>query len=314
MCAGNLPSTCERAWGALFGTHAKMSTVYLNGSFMPKDEAKISPDDRGFLLGDGLYEVTPFYEGVPFGFDRHLERLSKGLAWLRIDFDVESLIDMHHGLIEKNGLEGADRSMVYMQLTRGAAPRTHYFPEGDVIPTIYASAKEWSRPSDEAWQRGFTAVTVPDRRWSRVDIKTICLLPNAMAFQDAKDRGADDAILVRDGVAIEGAHQNFWGVYGGAVVTHPTTGHILPGITRAIVLEEARAAGIPVEERPIQVEDLPCANELFFTGTTGEVRPISQVDGVTIGAGGVGPITQKLSDAFLARVNAVKEGAATAAS
>ena len=283
-----------------------MSTVFLNGAFMPKAEAMISPDDRGFLLGDGLYEVTPFYEGVPFGLSEHMARLNRGLCYLRIDYDISMLEDMHRQLIAKNGLEGAERSMVYMQLTRGVAPRTHYFPEGEVTPTIYASAKEWSRPADDAWNRGFTAATVPDRRWSRVDIKTICLLPNAMAFQAAKDMGADDAILVRDGVAIEGAHQNFWGVFGGTIVTHPTTGHILPGITRGVLLEEARGAGMPVEERPIQVEDLAWADELFFTGTTGEVRPVVEVDGTPVGNGQVGDVTRQLSDLFLGRIAAAK--------
>lgn len=279
-----------------------MSIVYLNGEYLPKEEAKISPDDRGFLLGDGLYEVTPFYIGEPFGMDGHLTRLRRGLDWLRIDADLEALATMNRELIERNGLRNAQRSMVYMQITRGVAPRTHYFPETEVTPTVYAFAKEWSRPADEVWDRGFSAATVPDRRWSRVDIKTICLLPNALAFQAAKDMGADDAILVRDGVAIEGAHQNFWGVFDGAVVTHPTTGYILPGITRAVVLELARGMGLPVEERPIQVEDLAHADELFFTGTTGEVRPIASVDGRPVGGGGVGPLTRRLSEAFLEHV------------
>lgn len=283
-----------------------MSTVFLNGAFIPKGEAFVSVDDRGFLLGDGLYEVTPFYEGVPFGAEAHRERLQKGLDWMRISYDVSSLEEMHRTLIAKNGLEGTDRSLVYMQITRGVAPRTHYFPEGDVTPTIYAYAKEWSRPPDEVWQRGFSAVTVPDRRWSRVDVKTICLLPNVMAFQAARDVGADDAILVRDGVAIEGAHQNFWGVFGGVAVTHPTSHHILAGITRGVVLEAARSIGVPVEERPIPVEDLATAEELFFTGTTGEVRPVVEVDGRPVGDGRVGPVTHRLSDAFLARVEATK--------
>lgn len=291
-----------------------MSTVFLNGSYLPKEEASISVDDRGFLLGDGIYEVTPFYEGVPFGMDRHLDRLERGLAWLRIDFDIGSLVDMHRTLISENGLDEADRSMVYLQITRGVAPRTHYFPEGDVTPTIYSYAKEWSRPADEVWNHGFTAATVPDRRWSRVDIKTICLLPNAMAFQDAKDAGADDAILVRDGVAIEGAHQNFWGVFGDTVVTHPTTGYILPGITRGVVLEEARSADIAVDERPIQVEELVLADELFFTGTTGEIRPIVEVDGRPVGDGRVGPMTRRLSEAFLGRIEATKKAARAVAS
>jgi D-alanine transaminase len=286
-----------------------MSIVYLNGEYLPKEEAKISPDDRGFLLGDGLYEVTPFYEGVPFGLDGHMARLLRGLCFMRMDFDVSVLEAMHRTLIAKNGLERADRSMVYMQITRGAAPRTHYFPEGDVQPTVYAFAKAWSRPDEERWNRGFTAATVPDRRWSRVDIKTICLLPNAIAFQDAKDRGADDAILVRDGIAIEGAHQNFWAVFGDTAVTHPMTNNILPGITRAIVLEEARKAGMKVEERPIQIEDLAHADEAFFTGTTGEVRPVVSIDGRPVGKGAVGDVTRRLSDLFLARVEAVKREA-----
>lgn len=284
-----------------------MTTVYLNGEYIPKAEAKISPDDRGFLLGDGLYEVTPFYEGVPFGLDGHLQRLLRGLCFMRIDFDVSGLEAMHRELIVRNGLEDADRSMVYMQITRGVAPRTHYFPETPVEPTVYGFAKEWSRPPDDVWNRGFTAATVPDRRWSRVDIKTICLLPNAIGFQDAKEKGADDAILVRDGVAIEGAHQNFWAVFGDTAVTHPITGHILPGITRGIVLEEARAADVPVEERPIYIEELQWASECFFTGTTGEVRPVVEIDGRPVGDGRVGDVTRRLSDLFLERVEATKK-------
>lgn len=283
-----------------------MDTVYLNGEYIPKADAKISPDDRGFLLGDGLYEVTPFYEGVPFGLDRHLQRLLKGLCFLRIDYDVSGLEEMHRQLIARNGLDDADRSMVYMQITRGAAPRTHYFPETAVEPTVYAFAKTWSRPPDDVWERGFTAATVPDRRWSRVDIKTICLLPNALGFQEAKDRGADDAIFVRDGVAIEGAHQNFWAVFGDTAVTHPVTGHILPGITRGVLLEEAGAAGMSVEERPIYVEELQWATECFFTGTTGEVRPVVEIDGKAVGDGKVGEVTRKLSEVFLERVEATK--------
>jgi D-alanine transaminase len=204
--------------------------------------------------------------------------------------------------------------MVYLQLTRGAAPRTHYFPPGDVAPTVYAYAKEWSRPADEIWGKGFTAVTVPDRRWMRVDIKTVCLLPNVLAYQAAHDAGADDAILVRDGVAIEGAHQNFYGVFDGTVVTHPTTNLILPGITRGVLLELATEAGIPVEERAIPVEELAAADELFFSGTTGEVRPCVQVDGRPVGSGDVGPVTSRLSEAFLARVEASKAAAAATVS
>lgn len=290
-----------------------MSTVFLNGKYLPKDQATISPDDRGFLLADGIYEVTPFYEGVPFALDRHMERLRRGLAWMRIDQDPAGLPEVHRRLIEENGLADAPTSMVYLQITRGVAPRTHYFPVEPVTPTVYAFAKAWSRPSPERWAKGFTAATVPDRRWGRVDIKTICLLPNVMGFQDAIEAGADDAILVRDGVALEGAHQNFWGVFDGTVVTHPRTNHVLPGITRGIVLEVARDLGLPVEERPIMVEELSEADELFFTGTTAEVRPCVEVDGRGVGDGSAGPITRTLSAAFRERVAESRETAGVAA-
>ena len=287
-----------------------MSTVYLNGEYLPKAEARVSVDDRGFLLGDGVYEVASFYEGVPLCMDRHLARLERSLAALRIGYDIERLEETLLELIAANGLQSADRSLVYLQITRGAAPRTHYFPEQPVAPTVYAYAKAWSRPADEVWNRGFTAITVPDRRWMRVDIKTICLLPNGLAYQDARDAGADDAILVRDGVAIEGTHQNFWGVFGGTVVTHPESNLILSGITRSVVLEVAHELGLPASERAIQVEDLPGADELFFTGTTSEVRPCVEVDGKRIGEGRTGPVTRALSDGFLAYVARTKEAAA----
>ncbi|HSG08411.1 MAG TPA: D-amino acid aminotransferase [Longimicrobiales bacterium] len=289
-----------------------MSTVYLNGEYLPKDEAKISVDDRGFLLADGVYEVTCFYEGVPFYQDRHLARLRRGLEWMRIPFEAQVMDEVSRQLIALNALEGAVTSLVYLQITRGVAPRTHYFPKEPVTPTVYAFAKAWERPAPGRWDQGFSAQTVPDRRWGRVDIKTICLLPNVLGFQEALDAGADDAILVKDGVALEGAHQNFWGVFGGTVVTHPVTQIILPGITRGVVLEVAGEQGIPVEERPIQVEDLARADELFFTGTTGEVRPCVKVDGRPVGNGAVGPVTRALSDGFLERVERVKQEARAA--
>jgi len=143
-----------------------MSIVFLDGDFIHKDEAKISPDDRGFLLADGVYEVTPFYSGVPFGLDRHMARLERGLAWMRIHYSLDGLEDIHNRLIRANDLQDAPTSYVYLQITRGAAPRTHYFPQDDVEPTVYAFARTWQRPSPERWARGFSAVTVPDRRWS----------------------------------------------------------------------------------------------------------------------------------------------------
>ncbi len=290
-----------------------MNVVYLNGRYVPKSEAAVPVEDRGFLLGDGVYEVVPFYEGVPFFMDRHLERLRFSLSEVRIDFDASTVADVARELVTKNGLDGADRSIVYVQVTRGVAPRTHYFPEQPVPPTVFGYAKAWTRPADDVWGRGFTAITVPDRRWLRVDIKTINLLPNALAFQAAKDAGVDDAILVRDGVAIEGAHQNFWAVIDGVAVTHPATNLVLAGITRGVVLEIARAEGISVAERAVQVEQLAQAQEVFFTGATGEVRPCVRVDWKPIGDGRVGPVTRALSKAFLRLMERTKDAAAAAA-
>jgi len=284
-----------------------MSTVYLNGEYVPKDEAKISVDDRGFLFADGVYEVTSFYEGVPFHYDEHMARLRRGLAWMRIDYDVERLEEIHRRLLVDNGLDTAETSIVYLQITRGVAPRSHPFPATPVPPTVYLFAKAWQRPSADVWAKGFKAVTVPDRRWARVDIKTIALLPNVLAYQAAVDAGVTDAIQVRDGVALEGAHNNLFGVFDGKLVTHPATNVILPGITRGVILDLARVNGIHVEERPILVEELADADELFFSGTTSEVRPTVELDGRPVGDGKVGPVTHALAKAFDRHIERVKE-------
>ena len=277
-----------------------MDTVYLNGEYLPRNEASVPADDRGFLLSDGIYEVTPAYGGRFFRGDRHLARMSHGLAALRIDYDTGRLPAIQKRLLEVNGLDDADFAYVYMQVTRGAAPRTHFFPPDAVEPTVYAYARPHQRPSGATWERGYRAITVPDRRWARVDIKSIALLPNVLAMQAAVDAGVNDVILVRDGVAIEGAHSNFFAVCGGAVVTHPATHQILHGITREYVLELAARVGIPVELRPLQLEELSSASEAFLTGTTTEVHPIVEIDGRPVGDGTVGPVAKRLLEAFLA--------------
>lgn len=279
-----------------------MSTVYLNGEYVPKEEARVSVEDRGFLLADGVYEVTPAYSGEFFRLDRHLERLERGLDALRIDADVGPLAEVHRRLLAENGLEDEPNSKVYLQVTRGAAQRTHGFPSPEPTPTVYAAARAWSPPSRDDWERGFSAITVPDRRWSRVDIKSIALLPNVLAQQAAVDAGVDEALFVRDGVAVEGSHANLWAVRDGTVITHPRTNHILAGVTRDTVGELAREHGHPVEERPLQVEELAAVDELFLTGTTTEVRPITEVDGRPVGPGSPGPVSRKLYAAYRRRV------------
>ena len=288
-----------------------MSTVFLNGEYLPKSEALISVDDRGFLFGDGVYEVTPAYRGTFFGLDRHFERMRKGLAELRIAFEPEALLELHHRLLAENGLQDTEVSYVYVQVTRGIAPRTHAFPSGehaDTPPSVYAFAKEYVRPSAERWDEGFTAITVPDRRWSRVDIKTINLLPNCLAQQDAVDEGVTDALLVKDGIALEGSHNNFFAVVDGTVVTHPATNVILHGITRRWVLEFCEEEGIPVDLRPLHLEELWDVDEAFFTGTTTEIRPTVRIDGRTVGDGRPGPVTRRISEGFLEMTSRVAAG------
>lgn len=282
--------------------------VYLNGRYLDASEASIPVGDRGFLFGDGIYEVSPAYRGHFFRMDGHLDRMRNGLAALRIDYDPSELVAVHDELIARNDLAGEEVAYVYVQVTRGVAPRTHAFPNPAAPPTVYAFANRYQRPSRERWGQGNQAVTVPDRRWTRVDIKSIALLPNVLAQQAAVDAGVADAIFVRDGVAIEGAHNNFFGVFSGTVVTHPETNLILPGITRSFILELAQQLGIPVEERPILVEELPEAEELFFTGTTTEVRPCIEVDGQAVGAGKVGPVSRALFAAFVAETDRIAAG------
>jgi len=276
-----------------------MELAYLNGTFLPRAEARISPDDRGFNFGDGLYEVTPFYRGRPFRLDAHLARLTRGLRELEIGGEGSAYAALHGELIERNGLGGHEMAIVYLQVTRGTAPRAHPYPDPPVPPTVWAWARPFQRPSSEEWARGYAAISVPDRRWARADLKTIQLLPNAMAQQAAKAAGATDALFVRDGLALEGGQTNVFAVLDGILVTHPASNQILHGISRAVVLEVARELGIPVEERPMTRSSLAQASELMFTGTTTEVRPTVRLDGEPVGGGEVGPVARALHEGFM---------------
>lgn len=276
-----------------------MDIVFLNGEYVPKGQAVIPVEDRGFLFGDGVYEVTPFYGGRPLRLDHHIRRLARGLRELRIGFDPSPLAGVHHELLERNRLADAEMALVYVQVTRGAAPRTHHFPDPAPSPTVFASARSFRRPTEEEWERGFSAVTVPDQRWARADLKTIQLLPNVLAQQAARDAGVTDALLVRNGLALEGSHNNVFAVMGDAVVTHPASNQILNGITREAVIEIARERGHRVEERVLPIGELRGASEVFFTGTTTEVRPTVTLDGRPVGDGAVGPVARDLQEGFL---------------
>lgn len=276
-----------------------MSVVHLNGDYLHAGEAKISVNDRGFLFGDGVYEVTPAYRGRLFRWPQHLTRMRKGLAALGIDFDAAALEAVKRELLARNGLDDVPAAYVYVQVTRGVAPRTHAFPDPPVPPSVYGFANRYDRPAREVWERGYRAITVPDQRWALAEIKAIALLPNCLAQQAAVKAGVSDAILVRDGIALEGSHNNLFAVFDGVVTTAPKSNYILHGVTRDLVIELAGALGMPVEERAIPVAELYRADEVFFTGTTTEVRPSVEVDGRRIGDGRVGPVARGLFDAFL---------------
>ena len=278
-----------------------MSIVYLNGEYLPLEEAKISPEDRGFLFADAIYETTPVYQGRCFLLERHLARLERGLDALRIDFDALSLPDIHQGLIVKNTLQTVPFALVYVQVTRGVALRGHAFPTPAITPTVYLFARAISRPETERWERGYRVITAPDRRWANVDIKTTALIPNVLAQQAAIEADCDDVVFVRDGVVMEGAHNNIFAIFSGKLATAPASNYILHGVTRGYVIEMARELGLPVEERSISVEEFMRADEIFYVGTTTEIRSAVCVDNCPIGDGQVGVITRRLFVEFAKR-------------
>lgn len=272
--------------------------VYLNGEYLPHAEARVSVDDRGFLFADGVYEVIRVYKGRPYLLKEHIERLARGLDALEIRFDgVSELEAVSQRLIEENGID-ADAN-IYMQVTRGAAPRKHAFP-ADATPTVYAAVRAIQPNPAEYYEKGVDAITTPDNRWARCDIKTVSLLPNVLANQKAHAAGAFEALFIRDGVVLEGSHSNLFAVYDGTLVTYPKSNYILPGITRERVLALARDLGIPAREGLIFADKLYDADELFLSGTTTEVMPLARVDGRVIGAGKPGPITLRLQEAYRA--------------
>jgi D-alanine transaminase len=279
--------------------------VYLNGKYLDHTEATIPVDDRGFLFADGVYEVIRIYGGRPFLADPHLRRLRAGLAALHIDGAVvDGLDEIAERLIRDNGVDGD--GTIYIQITRGVAPRRHAFPDPGVTPTVYVLAKPFNQYPASTFENGVTAIAVPDVRWSRCDIKSIALLPNVLANQQAHEAGAFEALFVKDGVLIEGSHSNLFGVLDGTLMTYPACNYILPGITRALVLTMARELNIPVAESAIPWDNIADIEELFLSGTTTEVMPVTTVDSHVIADGRRGPITARLQQAYRERIEAEK--------
>lgn len=312
MPPGGSPGGLSHVHGRTLASKNPTTTVadvvlcYLNGQFLSRSTASVPVEDRGFIFGDGVYEVWRIVNGRLFELQRHLDRLNFGLGELRVGVPEiarpDGLLAVANRLLRENDLL-AGESTLYLEVTRGVAPRAHQFPAPNTAPTVFAMANRFN-PPEELRARGASAITAADIRWLRCDIKTIQLLPNVLAKQSAVERGAVEAIMLRDGLVTEGSHANVFGVVDGALRTHPLSNLILPGITRGIVLELARAMDIPVREDAMTAAELARADEIFLAGTTTDLMPIVTLDGQPVGAGAPGPITMRLHREFRAHLDA----------
>ena len=278
--------------------------VYFNGRYLPKEEVGISPDDRGFLFADGVYEVVRTYHRRLFALDAHIARLTASLADLRIHYpQVQGLGEVAERLLRENTV-GTPEVRVYIQITRGVAARNHGFPAPGTPPTVYACPQTLT-PAARLQAEGIAAITASDSRWGRCDIKSLALLPNVLVYQRALEAGAQEAVLVRDGVVTEGSHNSVFAVLDGTITTAPLSNLILPGITRAVILGLCAGAGIPVREHAVPESRLPEASELFVAGTTAEVTPVTRLNGRNVGDGEPGPVTRRLQNLFREMVAAL---------
>lgn len=271
--------------------------AYVNGEWSAPADARVSVQDRGFLFADGVYEVIMAYNRRPFRLREHLARLRASADGIRLPFDFDS--GALEAIVEQGiGQCTFDDVHIYLQLTRGVAPRGHAFP-GSVSPTVVATFRERQDLPASVREDGYRAITVPDPRWANCYIKSVALLPNVLARQQAIDAGVNEAIFVgQDGDVLEAASANVFALIGDALVTPPLGPKLLAGITRAVVIECAERLSIPVEQRRMDVRELQTAREVLLTSTAAEVAGVVEVDGTKIGDGAVGPITQKLAAEF----------------
>lgn len=270
--------------------------VYLNGHFLPTEQATISVNDRGFIFGDGVYEVTRVVRGNPYRMSDHMKRLGDGLDGLSIavpDALMAALPELHLELIRRNSLADVDAT-VYLQITRGApSGRNHVFPDPAVPPTVYMSATPFQSATEQL-HHGIRAISVPDVRWQRCNLKTVNLLPNVLARQQAVDAGVGTALMRRDGWYTESPNANIFAVINGVIRTCPLSNYILQGVTRNAVMEIIARLEMPVQEFPIAEHELFTASEVFISSTMTEIQGITEVDGKTIGDGQPGWVTRRL--------------------
>ncbi|MBI3774023.1 MAG: D-amino acid aminotransferase [Gammaproteobacteria bacterium] len=261
-----------------------MSIVYLNGRFLPEDQALVSVLDRGFVFGDGVYEVIPVYWGQPFRIAQHLERLNSSLSAIRMQDPLTAgqWSELLANLLRFNPAPG-DQS-VYLQITRGPAKRDHAIPQHTKL-TLFAMCNPITPPDSTLLTQGVSVVTLEDIRWQYCHIKAITLLPNVLLRANASDHGALDAILLRDGQVTEGTASNVFVWTGGVLCTPPKSRYLLPGITRDLVLEIAQQHGVNATELNLTEVDLQAADEIWLTSSTKEILPVTQLNGRPVGAG-----------------------------
>ena len=278
--------------------------AYVNGQYVPHSRATVHIEDRGYQLPDGIYEVCVVVNGRYWDLDGHLERMQRSLRELRMDapMDMSALKVVMREVLQRNRLKNA---LVYMQVTRGVASRNHAFPPEGTPPALVITARRIDHAQGDAKaEKGVAVISQPDIRWGRVDIKTVGLLPNALAKEAATKAGAAEALLVRDGIVTECSASNAWIVdKTGAIVTHPKGNSILGGISRQTAIACAEELQIKVIERPFTVEEAKAAQEAFVTSATSFVTPVISIDGARIGAGKPGPVALRLREAYKAKAS-----------
>lgn len=270
--------------------------AFVNGNFMPLSEAVIHVEDRGYQFGDGVYEVIRTYNGALFRLDDHIERLERSAKEIQLGL-VYSRKDWRNVILEAFDRSQYNEAKVYIQVTRGVAPRAHPFPSG-THPTCVMTVRELDPLPEEVIRQGVAAMTTPDIRWGRCDIKSLNLLPNVLARQRASEAGAFEAIFIRDNKVTEGSGSNIFAVKNGNIITPPQGPYILSGITREVVIEAAEEAGIRVEEKGLSQDEMFSSNEVFITGSTIEVVPVVVMNSRSIGNGRPGKITGIIIDHF----------------
>ncbi len=273
-----------------------LQTVYLNGDFMPIEEARVPVLDRGFIFGDGVYEVVPVYRRQPFRWSQHYTRLERSLGRLRIDnpFDADGWRGLVDALIARHPW---DDQFIYLQVTRGVAKRDHAFPKG-VTPTVFGMSSALPLVPAEQLARGVSVVSLPDERWLNCDIKSTSLLGNVLARQSAIDAGAAECVMYRDGFLTEGSSSNIWVVRDGRVLAPPRDRLILEGIRYGLLHELCESQGLPFEMCPISRAEVESADELMLSSATKEVLPITRLDGRPVGSGEPGPVFARLHAAY----------------